>query len=181
MAEEAEAAEDQEGDLPPEDSGPSRLPQFIVLIVVILLGQAAAGYVLITKVYYPGLSGDVEEEEMTENPKERPIFEIDQPLLFPLQEMILNPPDDEGIRFLSAAVTLELDTEEAIAELEEGLLATQVQDLILSKLSQTEFSDMDEAEERAALKERLRDEVNASSLIETGEVIQIYFERFILQ
>ena len=180
MAEEEEAAEDPEGDLTPEDSGPSRLPQFIVLIMVILLGHAAAGYVLITRVYYPGLMGEVEDEEMVENPDQRPVFEIDQPNLFPLEEMILNPPDDEGIRFLSAAGTLEFDTPETLVELESGLLGAQIHDLILAKLSQTSFKSMDEAEERAALKLRLRDEVNAAALVESGEVIQVYFERFIL-
>ena len=179
--EEAEAAEDQEGYVPPEDAGPSRLPQFIILIMVILLGQAAAGYVLITRVYYPGMSDEAEEGEMIENPAERPVFEIDEPRLFALPEMILNPPDDEGIRFLSAAVTLEFDTAEALAELESGLIAAQLQDLILAKLSQTPFTDMDEAEERTALKERLREEVNAAALLEAGEVTQVYFERFILQ
>jgi flagellar basal body-associated protein FliL len=180
LAEEAAATEDEEGDLH-ADTGPSRLPQFIVLIMVILLGQAAAGYVLITRVYYPGMSDEIEEGEESLNPAERPIFEIDSPVLFSLGEMILNPPDDEGIRFLSAAVTLEFDVADALVELESGLVAAQLQDLVLSKLSQTPFTQMDEASERAALKERLKDEINAAALFETGEVTKVYFERFILQ
>jgi hypothetical protein len=52
---------------------------------------------LINEVYYPGLIDEPEEEEGTAKAvRERPVFDIDQPLLYEIGEMIMNPPDDEA-------------------------------------------------------------------------------------
>lgn len=182
--EEAEQAEDAEGgDLPPEDEGGgSRLPQFIVLIFVILIGQGAAAFYLIKHVYYPGLIEEPEEEGEAAPARERPVFEIDEPLLHTMEEMVMNPPDDEGIRFLTARVTLELDTPEALAVFDDPLSAAQAHDLVFGVLTKTRFEHMDEAEDRTKVKQKLKEELNASPLFEElGEVTNVYFERFVLQ
>jgi len=184
MAEEAaeEPAEGEgEGAAPPPEEPASRVPQFIVLIFVILVGQAAAGYYLITQVYYPGLMGEPEEVGEDAPQRERPVFEIDEPLLFELDEMVMNPPDNEGIRFLTAKVTVEVDTPEALAVFDDPLIATQLHDLVFGLLTTTEFLDMDEADERVKIKSRLKDEINGSPILEeVGEVLNVYFERFVL-
>jgi flagellar basal body-associated protein FliL len=150
---------------------------------VILLGQAAAGYYLITEVYYPGMMPEPEEEEGMPQPvRERPVFEIDQPLLFEIGEMIMNPPDDEGIRFLNAMVTIEVDTQDALDHLGDGLVAAQLYDLVFGNLTTTKFMAMDEAPEREVIKKNLKQEINASPVLnELGEVTNVYFERFVLQ
>lgn len=183
MAEEEEEAAEGEEPPPPDEDQPSRLPQFLILIVVILLGQAAAAYVLITKIYWPGMLGE-EDETTVQSSAERPVFEIDQPLLFSLNEMILNPPNDQGLRFLSAAVTIELDEEAALLELEGeggGVIMAQIHDLVFASLNSTPFDDMDEAVERQRLRVRLKEEINAESFFEVGEILNIYFDRFVLQ
>ncbi len=184
MAEEEEdqAAEyGEEGEAPPiEDSGPSRLPQFIVLIFVILIGQGAAGYYLITQVFYAGLVEEPEED--VEKTRDRPVFEIDEPQLYALAEMTVNPPNNEGIRFLTARVTIELDSPEALAVLGEALAAAQLHDLVFATLANTRFNDMDDAKDREDIKVKLKEEINASPILsEIGEVTNVYFERFVLQ
>jgi flagellar basal body-associated protein FliL len=180
--EEDQAAEGEEGEAPPEEEPSSRLPQFIVLIFVILLGQGAAGYYLITEVYYPGLIDEPEEEGKEARVRERPVFEIDDPQLIELDEMVMNPPDNEGIRFLTAKVTIEVDSEEAKMVFTDPLAAAQLHDLVFGLLTTTEFKAMDEAEDRQKVKVRLKDEINGSPLLEeTGEVTNVYFERFVLQ
>lgn len=185
MAEEEEeqAAEDGEGgEAPPEEEPSSRVPQFIVLIFVILVGQGAAAYYLITEVYYPGLRDEPVEEGQEAAPRERPVFEIEQPKLYELEEMVMNPPDNEGIRFLTAKVTIEVDTDEALMVFEDPLAAAQLHDLIFGLLTTTPFKDMDEAEDRVKVKQRLKEEINGSPLLEeAGEVTNVYFERFVLQ
>ena len=121
--EEPQEGEGGEGEASPEPEQSSRVPQFIVLIFVILVGQGAAVYYLITEVYYPGLFGEPDEVEGKAMERERPVFEIDQPMLHELGEMVMNPPDPEGIRFLSAKVTIEVDTPEALASFDDPLAA----------------------------------------------------------
>ncbi|HAA78336.1 TPA: hypothetical protein DCE37_24830 [Candidatus Latescibacteria bacterium] len=185
MAEEEEKpqeGEGGEGEAPPEPEQSSRVPQFIVLIFVILVGQGAAVYYLITEVYYPGLLGEPDEVEGKAVERERPVFEIDQPMLHRLGEMVMNPPDPEGIRFLAAKVTVEVDTPEALASFDDPLAAAQLYDLVFGLLTSTRFKDMDEAEDRQKIKERLKAEINSSPLLEDlGEVTNVYFERFVLQ
>ena len=181
MAEEEEEQSEEDA-APLDEAGSSRLPQFIVLIFVILLGQGAAGYYLITQVYYPGLIEEPEEESQAARTRGRPVFEIDEPLLYSLGEMTTNPPHNEGIRFLTARVTIEVDSPDALAVFEEALPATQLHDLVFVVLATTKFNDMDEADEREAIKVRLKEEINASPLLEeAGEVTNVYFERFVLQ
>jgi flagellar basal body-associated protein FliL len=182
----AEEEEEQAGEgdwAPPAEGGASRVPQFIVLIFVILLGQGAAAYYMITSVYYPGLV--VEEPEVegeTKAPRERPVFEIDEPLLFEIGEMTMNPRDNEGIRFLNAMVTVEVDVPEALDVLKDGLVAAQLYDLVFGILTTTQFKAMDDADERAKIKENLKKQINESPLLEdVGEVTNVYFERFVLQ
>ncbi len=180
--EEEEQAESEEGGVPQEAEASSRLPQFIVLIFVILLGQGAAAYYLITEVYYPGLIDEPEGEAGESMQRERPVFEIDQPKLYELGEMIMNPPDNEGIRFLMAKVTIEVDTEEALAAFGDPLAGTQLHDLVFGFLAKTRFTAMDDADERETIKVKLKEEINGSPLLDKlGEVTNIYFERFVVQ
>ena len=180
MAEEDDQAGDEAGAEPDEPS--SRVPQFIVLIFVILLGQGAAAYYLITEVYYPGLIDEPEEVGEEKRTRERPVFEIEDPMLYELGEMVMNPPDDEGIRFLTAKVTIEVDSEDALLVFEDPLAAAQLHDLVFGLLTTTDFADMDESEDRTKVKARIKDEINGSPLLEEiGEVTNVYFERFVLQ
>ena len=183
MAEEQAGGGEAEGDASRVgESGGSRLAQFIVLIFVILLGQGAAGYYLITQVYYPGLIEVSEEEIEASRTRDRPVFEIDELHLVPLAEMVMNPPSNEGIRFLTAKVTIEVDSPDARAVFDDPLAGTQLHDLVFGVLAITKFSDMDEAEERETIKARLKEEINKSPLFpDGGEVTNVYFERFVIQ
>ena len=182
MAEEEEAERGEEGEAPPKEGPSSRLSQFIVLIFVILLGQGVAAFYLITQVYYPGLIEEPPEEEGQVKERERPIFEIEQPRLVDLDEMVMNPPDDSGIRFLMAKVTVEVDTDEALVVLEDPLAETQLHDLVFGLLASTSFRRLDEAEDRQRIKVRIKDEINGSPLLkDLGEVTTVYFKRFVLQ
>ena len=58
---------------------------------------------------------------------------------------------------------------------------SQVGDVVLDVLTRTTYQQMDDATEREVLKGRLVEEINASGILEAGEVSGIYFERFILQ
>ena len=94
----------------------------------------------------------------------------------------MNPPDDEATRFLNAMVTIEVDTPEVLAVFDDKLVAAQLYDLVFGILATTDFLAMDEADEREAIKQNLRVQINGSPLLEEmGEVTNVYFERFLLQ
>jgi flagellar basal body-associated protein FliL len=79
-------------------------------------------------------------------------------------------------------VTIEVDTEDALEVFSDGLVASQLYDLVFGILTTTRFKAMDEADEREAIKRNLKEQINDSPFLqELGEVTNVYFERFILQ
>ena len=180
MAEE-EAAEEQEQVAPKK----SRLNQFMALAVLVLLGQSAILYLVITKLVIPRIEANGEETETVEQmgPVERPIIPIDAPFIYAIMpDMMINPPDDEALRFLKVKVVLQMDSEAALTEIvEDPVVGNKVQDLVREHLGTTPFRKMDDTPERESLRGELKRRVNDSGLLQNGEVMAVYFQQFLLQ
>ncbi|MCZ6634083.1 MAG: flagellar basal body-associated FliL family protein [bacterium] len=162
----------------------SWLKQFVILAILVLIGQGAVSYVLVTRQVKPKLT-HMEESDGTMKSaavEERILVDIEEPLLHHFDEMILNPADDQAIRYLNTVVIIELENEETADLLtSDNVLAIRVEDLIRQTLIQTRYIDLDEFSERDALREKLKTALNGSEMLLTGQVVAVYFKRFILQ
>lgn len=186
MAEET-SDEQAEGEAPvPVVPKGSRTNQFIVLAVIVLIGQAAIAYVLVNRA--KGVLDDRQEatsdekgKKAKEKPADREEVLIPTPFLYPFEEAILvNPVDDNALRFLNAKIILRLASQEALTRMQEDrVIASRVRSRITQTFNNTYFNQMDEAEERNKLREVLRQQINAPDLL-NEQVEAVYFQQFIL-
>ena len=184
MAEEDVEDPEEEGAGPPPAPKRSRLGQFILLAAVVLLGQSAVAYVLVTRFVLPKHQMNMGEEvgQVVEQASaEREKIPVDVPFLYLFKDdLLLNPSDEESLRYLSVKVILELDSEGAWMELQSPVVASEVRDEIFRALNAIPYTEMDQAEERFKIRDTLKDRINASGFLKSGEVKGVLFERFIL-
>ncbi|MDA0747110.1 MAG: flagellar basal body-associated FliL family protein, partial [bacterium] len=177
MAEE-EAEEAEEGDAPVAPVAPkgARLNQFLVLAFIVLLGQTALAYVLVTRLIIPKQERLVAEEkgETVEEVKitERQKVPIQALFLYPIEEILVNPQDDAALRFLSVRITLQMDGEEALLEIQksDGIVSAKVRDLIFRTLNSMPYHKLDESDDRVRLREELKERINGTGLLISGGV-----------
>lgn len=183
MAEEAENEQDEVAE--PEEPKAAWLKQFIILAVLVLVGQSIVAYVLVTHQIIPWYFGEDEESEQVQKEaeivKREPVI-VEAPILYSIDEMTVNPQDYHTIRYLNIKMTLELDSQETFDFLKlETVVAAKLRETIREALNMTSFRELDDASERGPLRQKLAEKINASGLLNDGAVTNVYFERFIAQ
>ena len=173
----------QEGAPPPRRS---RVKQFVVLAIVILVGQGAAVYFLLNKTLLPKLMPEEEDpdKQVVSRSAEVPRIPIDTPFLVPLatgkDEILVNPVDEVMVRFLNAQVMVQMTSEAGRQEMGDPVKLQKVRDLVRRTLANTPYERMDEPDERQALRDVVKDRINESGLLEIGQVERVFFHRFVL-
>ena len=178
---EAEAEGDEEAMAEPPKG--SWLKQFVILAILVLIGQSAVSYVLVTRQVRPKVQSMEEGDETSTKvrPEERVLVDIEEPVLYHFEEMIVNPADDQAIRYLNTVISIELENQETLDLLADKVIAAKVVDLIRQTLIVTRYTDLDDYSERDPLKAKLKNVLNESELLRAGEVTGVYFKRFVLQ
>ena len=182
MAEEEEEAGEEE-EISEAPSG-SWIKQFVILAGVVLILQIVLSYVLVTRQVQPKLEISASEngEPRVLSEAEIEVIPVDAPVIFPLVDMLLNPSDDQTIRYLNTKISLELDSQELMDRLKEDpVTVAQIEEFVRETLNKTYFSKMNEPDERIVARENLKNLLNESGLLGEGLVSSVYFERFIMQ
>ena len=94
-----------------------------------------------------------------------------------LESFIVNILDQGEVRYLKAAITLEADTPEAAAEINQRM--PQIKDAILLLIGNKTFAELSDLQGRLQLRAELLNRVN--SLLLVGKVKRIYFTDFVVQ
>ena len=140
-----EDPEQEEGGEEEEPKG-SRLKQFIILAIIVLLGQSAIAYVVVTRLILPKqeVSNGEGEGQLVRRVSsgEREEIPIEDPLLFRFDRILVNLQDEYALRYLSTKVAIELENLETFDELiaEDGIVMVKVKDLIYRTLNQMPVS-----------------------------------------
>ncbi len=108
----------------------SRLKQFVLLAVLVLAAQSAITYVLVTKFLLSQMGEEQTETTETATVKDWPEVDIDALVLHDVGELVLNPKDEETMRYLSTHVVLQLESEDVKAELEDKIVAAKIRELV---------------------------------------------------
>ncbi|WP_321367218.1 flagellar basal body-associated FliL family protein [uncultured Desulfuromusa sp.] len=154
-----------------EEGGGSKKKLIIIAAVLILLIGAGVGAFLF-------LSGDKEEKISPEEEQARlekqakevgPMVSIDG--------FIINILDDEESRYLKAAITLEVDSEEASMEINSRM--PQLKDAILLLIGNKTFGELNDLQGKIQLRAELINKIN--SILLKGKVKRIYFTDFVVQ
>lgn len=155
----------------PEEGGGSKKKLIIIIaaVLVLLIGGGVAAFLL--------MGGEEEkispEEEQAELEKQAkqvgPMVNI--------ESFIVNILDDNESRYLKAAITLEVDSEETSMELTQRM--PQIKDAILLLVGNKTFGELSDLQGKIQLRAELINKVN--SILLKGKVKRIYFTDFVVQ
>lgn len=96
---------------------------------------------------------------------------------YEVENMIINPAESQGSRYLMINVGFESDQEEVLTELENKEVV--VRDRVIKMLSEFTVPELSDIERRAFLKDTLLTSVNR--VLQDGEVRRLYFTQYVLQ
>jgi flagellar protein FliL len=153
-----------------EEGGGSRTKMMIIIAVgvVLLIGVGIGAYLFFSS--DKSLTPEQEQALMERRAKEiGPMVDI--------ESFIVNILDEGEVRYLKAAITLEADTAEVAAELNQRM--PQIKDSILLLIGNKTFAELSDLQGRLQLRAELLNRVN--SLLLTGKVKRIYFTDFVVQ
>jgi flagellar FliL protein len=94
-----------------------------------------------------------------------------------LESFIVNILDEQGTRYLKAAITLETDQEKTATEVKERL--PQIRDAILLLVGNKTFGELSDLQGKLQLRADLTSRLN--QILQTGKVARIYFTEFVVQ
>jgi len=148
--------------------GKGKLLKFI-LIPVILIAQAAAAYFVVFKFLAPGEHSEEPEIKKEEHAEVGSFFEI--------KDLVINPAESLGRRYLVVEIGLETTLPELIHEATSKEI--WIRDGILSSLNCKTADELLNVSQRDSLKLQILSQVNDK--MTTGKFEKLYFTKYIMQ
>lgn len=147
--------------------------------IVLLGGGTAAGYFLATGlVQKPAAAAPTaEDQERAASGKNEAVSPEDLGPMIDIESFIVNILDEQGTRYLKAAITLEADNAETAEEVNERL--PQVRDAILLLVGNKTFRELSDLQGKLQLRADLMARLN--EILQAGEIKRIYFTQFVVQ
>jgi len=96
---------------------------------------------------------------------------------YQLQPFIVNLLDEEGRRYLKVTMDLALNSKGTIQEVEDKMAS--IRDTIIMILTNKGFKDVCNISGKAKLREEIKKGIN--NVLESGNVIDVYFSEFVIQ
>ncbi|OQY18232.1 MAG: flagellar basal body protein FliL [Desulfobacteraceae bacterium 4572_35.1] len=94
-----------------------------------------------------------------------------------IKDFIMNILDKKETRYLKASITLELEDEETVAEVNQRM--AQIRDSILLLVGSKTFSELSDLQGKLQLRAEIL--VRLNKLLQKGKVKAIYFTEFVVQ
>lgn len=146
----------------------------IIAAVVVLLGGGAAAFFL--------LKGDDPEAAATSAPEAAPTAAAPGTAgaigpMVEIEPFIINILDNEGTRYLKAAITLEANNEPVVEEITQRM--PQIRDAILLLVGNKTFGELADLQGKLQLRSEIRERLN--KILTGGRVQKIYFTEFVVQ
>ncbi len=96
---------------------------------------------------------------------------------YEVENMIVNPAESQGSRYLMVNVGFESDAQEVLTELENKEVV--VRDRVIKLLGEFTVPELSNIDQRSFLKDTLRTSVN--QVLQQGAVRRLYFTQYVLQ
>lgn len=146
----------------------------IIAAAVILLGGGAAAFFL--------LKGDDPKPAATQAPETAPTTTAPGTAgtigpMVEIEPFIINILDEEGTRYLKAAITLEANNEPVVEEITQRM--PQIRDAILLLVGNKTFGELADLQGKLQLRSEIRERLN--KILKSGRVQKIYFTEFVVQ
>lgn len=151
----------------------------MLLIVAVVLTQLVAAYFLVGFFFNQGGAASQAQvaagKSVSRGKKAGGDSNFDN--VFIVKDLIVNPAGTNGLRFLLTTIGLEVTSKETEQECEKRNV--EIHDAIINILTSKTLPELDDVNSRKTLKEEIRKEINSD--LTTGEVINVYFSKFIIQ
>jgi flagellar protein FliL len=147
----------------------------ILIIVPIFLLMIASVFIFMNKIIKPKfqyaskISNNEKEEENDDDEKIGEIYLV--------EDIIVNPKETVGRRYINVSIGLECKDGSAFGELEKG--DVKVRDYLITLFSNCIFAELDDAEDKEKLRERIKTDIN--KLVSKNGIKAVYFTNFVLQ
>ncbi len=158
------------GDAGAEKKSSKKMLFIIIAAVVVLIGGGAAAFFLLK-----GDPAPVAEEPRQTTGTANPTGSIGP--MVEIEPFIINILDDNGTRYLKAAITLELNNPLVIEETSQRM--PQIRDAILLLVGNKTFGELADLHGKLQLRGELRERLN--KILTSGRVEKIYFTEFVVQ
>jgi len=150
--------------------GKSKTMLFVIIGVVILLGAVGvAAYLLGARSAENKATANVVVEDASKTEGVGPMVDI--------QDIILNILDKNETRYLKTSITLELQDEETVAEVNQRM--PQIRDSILLLIGNKTFAELSDLQGKLQLRAEII--VRLNKLLKVGKIKGIYFTEFVVQ
>ncbi|OEU71694.1 MAG: flagellar basal body protein FliL [Desulfuromonadales bacterium C00003068] len=149
--------------------GKSKMMIIVIIgVVVLLVAVGVAAYLLGSKSAQSApVAAEVEETEKVEGVG--PMVDV--------TDFIINILDKNETRYLKAAITLELENEETVIEVNERM--PQIRDSVLLLVGNKTFAELNDLQGKLQLRAEII--VRLNKLLKKGKVKGIYFTEFVVQ
>jgi flagellar protein FliL len=189
-----QAPPEQTAPATPETAAAGKLPlkKLIMFGVPLFIVQLVAVYFLITKVLAPSPASTAEPEHATSSEssekekgkkghgsegKEEKEGEGGEGKIYIVKDLIVNPAGTNGTRFLLTTVGFEVTTPEALKDIESK--DVMVRDALNTILTSKDLASLVNVEGRETLRKEIQEKVGG--FVRGGELVSVYFSKFIIQ
>ncbi len=167
-------------DAPPKQTNTRKWIVVGAAALVILGGGSAAGYLLGSRnspTPPPAENPAAASGADTATPSQTPAGKETVGPMVNIDSFIVNILDDQGSRYLKAAITLEVDSKAAAEEITARL--PQVRDAILLHVGNKAFQELSDLQGKLQLRAELITRLN--QILNKGKIQKIYFTDFVVQ
>ncbi len=168
---------DKGKDIQPEEGGGGGKKKLIIIIVaavLLLAGAGAAVYFLFLKKAPPVEEPKNEQVEMVQPPAKE---EANIGPMVDIKEFIVNIISEDGIHYVKASLTLELNDETVQEEVNKRM--PQIRDAVLLLIGNKTFEELQDLQGKKQLKAEIKSKIN--SFLITGRVKHVYLTDFVVQ
>ena len=155
------------------------MTRYLPLAMLVVLGQAIIGYILVNKIVIQRLEGPP-VEAIEEVKVDIAISDEPERVYQEMGQFLINPADtasESGLRFIRTLVSLGVSPASAYTQLEAQ--QPKLRDAVIKILTAKPVDKLDSPEDREFIKDEIRFAVN--KMLHRGEVLQVYFSEFIIQ
>jgi flagellar FliL protein len=149
------------------------------LVILVVLGQASIAYLLVDRIVIQRLEGPA-VEQIEEVKVDIAIGDEPERVYQEMGEFIINPADtasEYGLRFIKTTISLGVSPASAYSQLEAQ--QPKLRDAVIRIMMSKQVDQLDNPEDREFIKDEIRFAVN--EMLHRGEVLQVYFSKFIIQ
>jgi len=165
----------------PADSTATTTPEkkrswiiWALLVIPVFIIEGVGAYILVQRLFQPK---SVTSQEVQAATKDKPSKSPPIGAVYLVSDIIVNPAETEGRRFLNVTVALEYEGLQIGEELKKRDF--QIRDTLISIFVSKRVDELDDIGDKENLKAEIAHRVNA--VLTAGEIKQVYFTNFIMQ